>query len=49
MLLRAQVLDLAPASGGFVEPSFPEAGDHPFVTHVVADAERGAHGVFRVR
>lgn len=45
----AQVLDLAPASGGFVELSFPEAGDYPFVTHVMSDAERGAHGVFRVR
>ncbi|WP_225860341.1 multicopper oxidase domain-containing protein [Streptomyces triticiradicis] len=45
----AQVLDLAPASGGFVELSFPEAGDYAFVTHVMTDAERGAHGVFRVR
>ncbi|WP_432135266.1 multicopper oxidase domain-containing protein [Streptomyces sp. bgisy154] len=45
----AQVLDLAPASGGFVELSFPEAGSYPFVTHVMTDAERGAHGVFRVR
>ncbi|MFF4659019.1 multicopper oxidase domain-containing protein [Streptomyces sp. NPDC001381] len=44
----AQVLDLAPASGGFVELSFPEAGDYPFVTHVMSDAERGAHGVVRV-
>ncbi|WP_078913911.1 multicopper oxidase domain-containing protein [Streptomyces sp. NRRL S-37] len=44
----AQVLDLAPASGGFVELSFPEAGDYPFVTHVMTDAERGAHGVVRV-
>ncbi|MFD8307762.1 multicopper oxidase domain-containing protein, partial [Streptomyces sp. NPDC059690] len=45
----AQVLDLAPASGGFVELSFPQAGDYPFVTHIMSDAERGAHGVFRVR
>jgi nitrite reductase (NO-forming) len=45
----AQVLGLAPASGGFVELSFPEAGDYPFVTHVMSDAERGAHGVFKVR
>ncbi|MGI5442857.1 multicopper oxidase domain-containing protein [Streptomyces shenzhenensis] len=45
----AQVLDLAPASGGFVELSFPEAGDYPFVTHIMSDAERGAHGVFHVR
>ncbi|MFJ8597975.1 multicopper oxidase domain-containing protein [Streptomyces shenzhenensis] len=45
----AQILDLAPASGGFVELSFPEAGDYPFVTHIMSDAERGAHGVFHVR
>ncbi|TQJ92413.1 multicopper oxidase domain-containing protein [Streptomyces sp. SLBN-31] len=45
----AQVLDLAPASGGFVELSFPQTGDYPFVTHIMSDAERGAHGVFRVR
>ncbi|MER6526804.1 multicopper oxidase domain-containing protein [Streptomyces sp. NPDC001508] len=45
----AQVLDLAPASGGFVELSFPEAGDYPFVTHIMSDAERGAHGTFKVR
>jgi nitrite reductase (NO-forming) len=44
----AQVLDLAPASGGFVELSFPEAGDYPFVTHVMTDAECGAHGIVRV-
>ncbi|MFJ1976152.1 multicopper oxidase domain-containing protein [Streptomyces albogriseolus] len=45
----AQVLDLAPASGGFVELALPEAGNYPFVTHVMTDAERGAHGVLRVR
>ncbi|MBD9735110.1 multicopper oxidase domain-containing protein [Streptomyces sp. H28] len=45
----AQVLDLPPAAGGFVELTFPEAGTYPFVTHVMTDAERGAHGVFRVR
>ncbi|WP_432054288.1 multicopper oxidase domain-containing protein [Streptomyces sp. bgisy022] len=45
----AQVLDLAPAAGGFVELTFPEAGTYPFVTHAMTDAERGAHGVFRVR
>ncbi|KOT35728.1 hypothetical protein ADK41_23480 [Streptomyces caelestis] len=44
----APVRDLAPASGGFVEPSFPETGDHPFVTRVMTDAERGAHGIVRV-
>ncbi|MFD6905408.1 MULTISPECIES: multicopper oxidase domain-containing protein [unclassified Streptomyces] len=45
----AQVLDLAPASGGFVELTLPEAGNYPFVTHIMSDAERGAHGVLRVR
>ena len=28
----AQVLDLAPAQGGFVELTFPEAGTYPFVS-----------------
>ncbi|MFD0313148.1 multicopper oxidase domain-containing protein [Streptomyces flavalbus] len=45
----AQVLALAPAAGGFVELTLPEAGDYPFVTHAMTDAERGAHGVLRVR
>ncbi|MGY1454076.1 multicopper oxidase domain-containing protein [Streptomyces sp. SS8] len=44
----AQVLDLAPASGGFVELTFPEAGTYPFVSHIMSDAERGAKGAFRV-
>ena len=33
-----------PAQGGFVELTFPEAGRYPFVSHVMVDAERGAHG-----
>ncbi|WP_461022518.1 multicopper oxidase domain-containing protein [Thalassiella azotivora] len=45
----AQVLDLAPAAGGFVETVLPEAGRYPFVTHAMLDAERGAHGVIAVR
>lgn len=44
----AQVLDLAPAAGGFVETVFPEAGTYPFVSHAMVDAERGARGAFRV-
>jgi nitrite reductase (NO-forming) len=40
----AQVLDLAPAQGGFVELTFPEAGTYPFVSHAMADAEAGALG-----
>ena len=45
----AQALGLLPAQGGFVELTFPEAGHYPFVSHVMADAEKGAHGIFRVR
>jgi nitrite reductase (NO-forming) len=40
----AQTLDLAPAQGGFVELTFPEAGTYAFVTHAMSDAERGATG-----
>jgi nitrite reductase (NO-forming) len=45
----SQVLDLAPAQGGFVELTFEEAGNYPFVTHAMSDAERGAHGIITVR
>lgn len=45
----AQVLPLMPAQGGFVELVLDEAGDYPFVSHVMVDAERGARGVLRVR
>ena len=44
----SQVLSLGVAQGGFVELSFPQAGHYPFVSHVMIDAERGAHGLFRV-
>jgi nitrite reductase (NO-forming) len=44
----AQSLALQPAQGGFVELTFPEPGHYPFVSHVMVDAERGAHGTFRV-
>ena len=44
----AQSLGLEAAQGGFVELSFPAAGHYPFVSHVMVDAERGAHGIFRV-
>ncbi|TKJ32170.1 multicopper oxidase domain-containing protein [Blastococcus sp. CCUG 61487] len=44
----SQALALAPAQGGFVELEFPEAGHYPFVSHVMVDAERGAHGVVEV-
>ncbi len=44
----SQVLPLGVAQGGFVELTFPEPGHYPFVSHVMVDAERGAHGVFAV-
>jgi nitrite reductase (NO-forming) len=40
----SQTLGLAPAQGGFVELSFPEAGTYSFVTHAMTDAEHGAAG-----
>ncbi len=44
----SQSLALAPAQGGFAELTFPEAGQYPFVSHLMVDAERGAHGAFEV-
>jgi nitrite reductase (NO-forming) len=44
----SQSLALAPAQGGFVELTFPEPGHYPFITHVMVDAERGAHGIVSV-
>jgi len=44
----AQALGLEPAQGGFVELVLPEAGDYPFVTHRMSDAEKGARGVIHV-
>lgn len=44
----AQVLQLSPAAGGFVEAVLPEAGSYPFVDHVMVDAERGARGMIDV-
>ena len=44
----AQVLPLQPAQGGFVELSFPEEGHYSVVSHIMVDAERGAHGVVQV-
>lgn len=45
----AQALALQPAEGGFVELVLPEPGRYPFVSHVMVDAERGAHGLLDVR
>lgn len=44
----SQVLALGPAQGGFVETRFAEPGHYPFVSHLMIDAERGAHGIVRV-
>ncbi|MGO4596124.1 multicopper oxidase domain-containing protein [Terrabacter sp. 2RAF25] len=45
----SQSLSLGPGQGGFVETVFDEPGHYPFVSHVMADAERGAHGIVQVR
>lgn len=44
----SQVFPMQPAQGGFVELTFPEAGNYPFVSHIMSDAEKGAHGIFHV-
>jgi nitrite reductase (NO-forming) len=44
----AQVLDLGPAAGGFVELTFRQPGNYPFVSHRMVDAERDARGAFTV-
>lgn len=43
----AQVLDLQPAQGGFVEFTFDEAGLYPIVTHKFANVGKGALGLFQ--
>jgi nitrite reductase (NO-forming) len=44
----AQALALQPAQGGFVELTLADAGDYPFVSHIMVDAERGASGILHV-
>ncbi|MDI6912256.1 multicopper oxidase domain-containing protein [Nocardioides sp.] len=44
----SQALALGAAQGGFVELSFQHPGHYPFVSHLMVDAERGAHGIFHV-
>ncbi len=46
-LLKAQVLDLQPAQGGFVEFTFDVPSLYPFVTHKFASASKGAVGLFQ--
>ncbi|HEU4360488.1 MAG TPA: multicopper oxidase domain-containing protein [Mycobacterium sp.] len=44
----SQVLDLAPAQGGFVELTFPEPGHYMVMDHDLRHAEGGARGMFVV-
>lgn len=44
----SQTLDIGVAQGGFAELEFPEAGNYPFVSHSMVDAERGARGIIEV-
>jgi nitrite reductase (NO-forming) len=44
----AQVLDLGPAQGGFVELTFDQPGHYPFVDHDMRHGENGAHGMIAV-
>ena len=45
----SQTLGLQVAQGGFAEAVFAESGHYPMVTHLMVDAERGAHGYVVVR
>jgi nitrite reductase (NO-forming) len=45
----AQSLDLQPGQGGFVELTLRRPGRYPFLTHDLADAERGAMGTLVAR
>jgi nitrite reductase (NO-forming) len=44
----AQVLDLQPAQGGFVEFTLDRDGSYPMVTHKFANVGKGALGLFQV-
>jgi nitrite reductase (NO-forming) len=44
----AQVLDLQPAQGGFVEFTLDKDGTYPMVTHKFANVGKGALGLFQV-
>jgi nitrite reductase (NO-forming) len=44
----SQVLDLAPAQGGFVEQTFTEPGHYSIIDHDMRRGENGAHGVVEV-
>ncbi|MFB4309074.1 multicopper oxidase domain-containing protein [Actinomadura sp. GTD37] len=44
----AQVLDLQPTQGGFVEFTLPDAGTYPFLGHKMKNMAAGGLGVFQV-
>ena len=44
----SQTLALQPSQGGFVELTPPQAGHYPIVSHIMADAEHGEHGILQV-
>ena len=44
----AQTLPVDPGDGGFVEFTFTEPGQYPFLSHAMADAVLGAAGTFAV-
>jgi nitrite reductase (NO-forming) len=44
----AQVLDLSPAQGGFVEQTFTEPGHYAIVDHDMRRGDNGARGVVEV-
>lgn len=44
----AQVLDLQPTQGGFVEFTLPDAGTYPFLGHRMKNMAAGGLGVFQV-
>lgn len=44
----SQALSLAPAQGGFVEFTPTAAGHYSFISHIMSDAEAGAHGTLQV-
>ncbi|MEO7125027.1 MAG: multicopper oxidase domain-containing protein [Nakamurella sp.] len=44
----SQTLALQPSQGGFVEMTLAEPGHYPFISHIMANAERGEHGILAV-
>jgi nitrite reductase (NO-forming) len=44
----AQTVSIAPSQGAIVEFSMEDEGTYPFISHALADADRGAVGTFKV-